>query len=418
MGTSALSALGYLGDSPRVRYQRALAVAAVAVFFTNADLWFFEVGAWPLPPKVFLLAFAALSLPLLGAVGPAVTTLRAPLLWWMSAYLVLSSVAFFLSSQSPVALQTLTDVFTALLFLAALTVIFSDGRTHDAVRRTIAWAVVLAAALNLYDLLQPLTFSPFLGRSAGLYINPNISGSAIVFGMILALDAVPSRLRHAFVLLAGLAVLLTVSRAAILGWVLVVIALLVQRRIRVGRMLLLTGLAVLAVLAALAATGYLELALQAYNAVQGGQLERLDLTNVRFLAGDESTGSRLIVARLALALFAERPFLGHGLAATLEWDYAQPAHNMYLEFLAESGILGLAIFPAALVAALWRAPARLRPLGLVFGLMWLEWGFFSNNVLEERHTLMALALMASLVMAARADAAPPAETTSGADAAP
>src|SRR4029078_9922083 len=69
--------------------------------------------------------------------------------------------------------------------------------TRDAVRWarwSVFVAVCLALAVNGYELFNPKTFSEVMGRSAGLYMNPNQAAAALVAGLALTLGIVPERL--------------------------------------------------------------------------------------------------------------------------------------------------------------------------------------------------------------------------------
>ncbi len=46
-------------------YQRALAVSAVFIFFTNLDLYLYLSGAVSLPPLIWIVAFGITAAPLL-----------------------------------------------------------------------------------------------------------------------------------------------------------------------------------------------------------------------------------------------------------------------------------------------------------------------------------------------------------------
>ena len=60
--------------------------------------------------------------------------------------------------------------------------IFQESSAIKLARKTLVVAVLFAVALNVYELFVPMAFSNVMGRSAGLYINPNIAGEALVLG--------------------------------------------------------------------------------------------------------------------------------------------------------------------------------------------------------------------------------------------
>ncbi|HEY8053931.1 MAG TPA: hypothetical protein VIE42_14140, partial [Steroidobacteraceae bacterium] len=97
----------------------------------------------------------------------------------------------------------------------------------QAARRALAVMVVMCVVLNIWDITHPYTLIPVtsefatVGRAAGLFINPNQAGAALVAGFTLSVGVVPRRWRFVYLATVALGVGLTFSRAAILGLALV-----------------------------------------------------------------------------------------------------------------------------------------------------------------------------------------------------
>ena len=127
-----------------------------------------------------------------------------------------------------------------LAFMVSCIVIF-DG--EDVLRIT-KWLVVLATlgavVLNAYDLAYPGTFSEVAGRGAGLFINPNGAGMAIVVGCLIGLPVLPKYWRELFLVVSSLGVLATFSREAILAQFIVVVGAGIARAVSM-RMLAVGG---------------------------------------------------------------------------------------------------------------------------------------------------------------------------------
>jgi O-antigen ligase len=281
-------------------------------------------------------------------------------------------------------------------------IIFSDERTHRPARIAIAGCVVAAVLLNLYDIFHPLSFSHDIGRAAGLYVNANVSGMAIVLGMILSVGIVTGKKRDGFVVLTGIGVAVTQSRSAALVYLIAVLFLFASRQVSVGRVLglLLLGLSIAA--AVLWLTGRLQ---GLADVITSGEI--LQITRLTSASGSEtqgdfySTQSRLQVAEHAWDIFSRDPVRGGGLGS------AGYTHNMYLMHAADQGILGLFLFPAFALSAVWGARHDSRRMAAVIAITLLIWGFFSHNVLDEMHTLLCAALAASVARASRDESASP-----------
>ena len=397
----------HLPVSAAARWQAVLAVGVIALIYTNAPRVMWDAGVSPFPPYMALGLLAAGAVPLIFRSTVTAAMLRSPLFLWGMAYVAMIGVGFFASSQSEVAVgAVLTAVMTGLT-LALFLVIFADPVAVRSARRALVVATVFAVLVNLYEVLHPGAFSLFLGRSAGFYLNPNIAGSAIIYGLILTVEVLRPGWRPWYAAFTGVGVLATLSRSSILCWVLAVGIFGLAGVIRPSWRTLVLVLGIGAAVVVALPRGALGAAVNLVTAVEGSnQISRLGVQGSQEVLGSASVEARARVAAKAWDLFAEHPLVGNGPGATLEWSTDQSTHNMYLKFLAEDGILGLFIYPLALGAALWRLPRGERPLGLAFGAMWLVFGLFSHNEFEYRHTLVALALVAAITVVARGPAAP------------
>ncbi|MEP6991118.1 MAG: O-antigen ligase family protein [bacterium] len=373
-----------------VRYQRTLAVLTVLVFFSGVTVWSFDTGLSPLAPNRWLALFAAMSLPLMGP-RHFVALARAPLFRWAGAYLAITAAWVLVGDPGDIGVVQAQYRLFAVAFLTFALVVFADPCTHIPARRAMAACVVMNALLNVYDLTHPLAFSRDIGRAAGLYVNANISGAALVLGILLSFGVLRGLARHAFVIVGVVGVLATQSRSAALTLVVALLVLTAGGELRVLR---LAGVALVAIVIGVAGlwlSGQLALLAPLVSSGELLQLTRLTSTSGDASVGDfYSTQSRLEYARAAWTSFTNYPLLGGGIGTS---GYT---HNMYLMHLADHGVLGLFIYPSFVLAAFapFRGPDRrmLAAAALALGV----WGLFSHNALEEMHTLLAAALGASL----------------------
>lgn len=342
--------------------------------------WWSRWGTW-----LTMLAFVGLAIePLLfiGIAAPvAVYRLLQTGQWiwwqWFVAYAVLGVLSQFLVTPPPANLiPTLAEragwwIGTALLgmvIILACQVFFQTVRPQR-----LAWILLLGLLANgLLGLQQYLTG---MERVAGWTVNPNLYGlSAVVLAALVALMG-DDRQRLSAGLLSAAMVFLSGSRAAFLAWG--VLLLLMAQSARWLRAAI--SLAALAILIMLL--------------VQPQWFGRIgtDLTLDHI-----TTLSRLEIWQVALQAFLENPLAGigihqfhayyqHHLPPNALDPYATHAHNLWLQLLAETGILGTLGFGLLWgMVVIWllrqRAWFTLIFVALVFGLNLIDGVFFSARV--------------------------------------
>jgi O-antigen ligase len=386
------------------RYRSLLTILAIAVFFTNLSNYLFQAGLLSMQPYVWIVGYGLLLAPL---AIPAMLTAGLqipPLAVWAYGFGLVSLLWFLGSTGSSIALEELETRLLSLVFLLMMLFAFSTAGAQRLARRAVAVAALFGVAINLFELFNPESFSSVLGRSAGLYVNPNQSGAALVLAMILGLDAIRPHWRPAFMLIVGLGVTTTFSRSAMLTWAIAFVLLCAFDLFRHRRLrgLVGAGLAGMAVVAFVVSP--------AWAAVQG-RLEDEQVLNEDVLGrvssfslgqfDDDSATERADVATLAWEQFSGRPIFGSGTGASIEPPFDVGPHNIYLALMVEHGFLGLLVFPALVAACTWGAAPPDRMLAATFAAALLALGLFSHNLLSERYALIAYALMASIVATGR-----------------
>jgi hypothetical protein len=279
-----------------------------------------------------------------------------------------------------------------------------------AARKAMVVVVLGSVAVNFYDITHPFKLVPpdsefsFVGRAAGLFVNPNQAGAALVLGFALTISLVPPRWRIPYLVAVAAGVTLTLSRAALLGFVLVCIALTGTRAPLSWRQLF----GAVAVGTALAVT--------IWSVVSAEIQERFQIDPAivfeRVLwildpsgRADFSQEERLTLLERGLSLMLGSPFVGNGLGSTELWEMRASTHNVYVQLGADFGVLGAFVLPAIVVAAINGLPGRVREAN-VAGLFLLFWGVFSHNVLTEFYLLVGIAMIAALSRAPLASAGP------------
>ncbi len=272
----------------------------------------------------------------------------------------------------------------ALAFMLSCVLIFEGDNVLDFTKRAVALATLLAIAVNLYEVAYPGTFSAYSRRSAGLYVNPNESGMAIVFGCLIGLTALPKRCRELFLIAAGLGVAATFSREAMLAFLIVVVGASIGKAISCPRLLFM-----IAVGGVVFTTFDIGMSLTDNGVLSEEHVSRLSMT-----VSDSSARDRYRLAKKVLAKFEESPLLGNGFDTAGYWADNQ-SHNLYLSFMADHGIFGILLIPA-LVLSLFRRSWNYYSFGAAF----LLWCLFDHNLFTDSFALITLAIQASELKAA------------------
>jgi O-antigen ligase len=263
--------------------------------------------------------------------------------------------------------------------LLSFLVIFDDAEIIWLAKQCVAVAVLGGVALNLYEVVNPGTFSSVTGRAAGLYVNSNESGIALVFGLLVSLPAIGRKWRELFILLTFMGVAATFSREAVLSLLVLLIGASWAQMLSARRLLLGVGLCVIL----FAVFGVAQMMRQ--NKVLASDT----LSRLSFDSGDASVSDRLRVAERAIEVFEAHPLLGQGFGTASYWTDEQ-THNLYLSFMADYGILGLLVIPAmawSLRRKAWDS--------YTFAVVLLLWCLFDHNLFSDSFALISLAIQAN-----------------------
>lgn len=384
-----------------IYYCKMLAVICVAVFYTYVPGYVAKMpGSEKVAPWLWVVGFIVISLPWLIRQVLRTNILKSPLLIWCFGYAWLTVAWFFLSSQSDMAWQEVRYRFLAIVELLVFLALFTNPDAARLARQTLVVGVLFGVALNIYELFVPMSFSQFIGRSAGLYLHPNLAGEALVLGMIFSVTVLPSWLRGPFILLTGIGILTTFSRGSILAWVIAVTGFIFQGRISLKDMFLSISMSLLlVVLVLLPRWDQLLTTLERSGVINKNVEERMEwLTNPSGVS-DSSSLDRQQLARRAWEKVADRPYLGSGTGSSRE--AFTEAHNQYLAFMQDHGFLGAAVLPLLVLAVGWGVRGESRGMAMVFGCTAMELSLFTHNFLNEEYSLMLFALMAAMTLTSR-----------------
>jgi len=380
----------------RLGYGALLAVAATAAFFSNVSLYLFESKLTEVPPLWWMGAVAVLALPLAVPYGHSLLVPTAGIIWWALGYLLVSLCWFAFFPTTADGVQEMRNRLLSVGLIALMWLIVQQRGALAAARWTILGGTLFAAGMNLFEFVFPGTYSTTIGRAAGLYMNPNVSGAALVLGMLVSADLLRPWWRIVLVAIVGLAVMATFSRAAIAAWLLVSLTLMAAPLRAMGAIRALATVA-----AAVAATGVaLGYVFEEEDAARTALRAQVLVDRLGVISGGEkadlSANERRDLVEAALESVAGHPWAGSGLGANKFSSRESGSHNLYLDHAAQHGIAGVLLLPAlalALVAGT-RGSARANAMRVAFFL--LLWALFSHNVLEEFYLLTALVIQAAV----------------------
>ncbi|MCY7368815.1 MAG: O-antigen ligase family protein [Chamaesiphon sp.] len=378
------------------KYQYLLSIVATFLFYSNLPDYLYAAPIIPIPPLVWIGLITVLSFPFLKKAA----NIPKPLLAWMVFYLLISLLSLLTVSGDEISFTDFRAKVLSVLFIVLMYVLFQQ-KSLIHVKYTILAVVVMSVINNMLELFSPRLFSELnVGRPAGFYIDPNQAGCALVLGMLLGITAIKKPYRWIVIVVAGVGIMATFSRGAIIGWLFCTIIMISGRVLSDQRRKIIVP-AILLVLF-LASINPLRLLSDYFKGDPSGAnwdiMYRLEeFQNPSGIGKEDSAVSRQGVVAGAMVLFSQRPFWGNGLASTRKWMVADiSTHNMYLYYMADNGILGILFLPGAVFAVVYRNKGEQSTILVCFAVFVSLWGLFSHEVLAERYTLSSFAILAAM----------------------
>jgi hypothetical protein len=388
-----------------------LAVVLVCIYLNFAV--YAQVLKQSLLPKYFYFGFMFLLLPMLLPRAKAISAyLVSPFVLWALALLLLNLMHLLSDGegmQSRLNQMLLTRIQTVIMVIM-LGYVFS--LVHASLYRwTFVFLAVLVPCIVITDFLFPGvvysvdTVGSVVGRAAGTFINPNGACDGMLLIFLLACPVTPKRYRTPLLLLCGIGILLTFSRAGMMAWSLLWLYLLAYRRVSaVG------ALMVLALIVTPLAMGSLASYLNTRTELSAG-ISNLE-QRLTFLSGkrmdDDSAQERLMVAEAGWKRFLSNPLTGIGAGATnvgftTTWPYEVSTHNELMILAAEYGLAGIILW-GWLGVMLWRGNYfQDRVMQRAGVLLFLVMTSFTHNMLEFPYWLLTFALLSQRTMQAQSE---------------
>ncbi len=378
------------------QYQYLLSIAATFLFFSNLPDYLYAAPIIPVPPLVWIGLLAVMSLPFIKKAA----NIPKPLLVWMGFYLIISMLSLMTVSGDELSFTDFRAKALSVIFMLLMYVLYQQKSVRH-IRYTMIVVVGISVMNNMLELLSPRMFSELnVGRPAGFYIDPNQAGCAILLAMLLSITIIKKQYRWMSILVAGIGIMATFSRGAILGWALCTLIMIFGRILSDQRRKIIVPAVILILF--LVSINPLRLLSDYFKGDPTGAnwdiVNRLEeFQNPTETAKEDSAASRQAVAAGAMVLFSNHPFWGNGLASTRKWMVADiSTHNMYLYYMADHGILGILFLPGAIFAVVYRNKGENATILVCFAVFITLWGLFSHEVLAERYTLASFAFLAAM----------------------
>lgn len=357
------------------------------VMLLNLDQFGAASGLGP-QPKYWAVGIFVVSLVMLLPNLRGHKLMHSPLTWWTAGYFVCSAAWILRAQDREAAMFGLSMVVTTGLYAWTALLTYPLIETNARLWGITLWlALLVAVASVLLEYFVPSIFlfsdagRGIFGRAAGLYLNPNIAAQTIlmILACLLMRNAAWASLSAALVALPAL--LLTFSRAGMVGWLVLIMVAAVR-----GHLPRLALVAIMGTGAAIIVAGptLLEAASAWIAPENRNSLDRLAWILGQGGLADYAATEREWVAGFAWDEFLASPLFGHGLGYMWVWSAGIGSHNMILRHIVEYGVLGFLIFPLFLCCSIWSANAKkvrseIWPVAAIVFML----GFFSHNLLEQ-----------------------------------
>ena len=369
----------------------------ILIYFSYAYLYLWQVGIVTVKPLYWFLTSLGLGFFLLLVKGKLKLQNHASryLVVWAIFLILAYAMAYVISTKPEAARESMVAMGESALMLILFVYLLQERAVAKAATVAVLVVVIVSVILNFYDFLNPMEgrFTKNLGRAAGMYVNANLSGSMLVFGMALTVWLLPKRIRFLYCVFVALGVLITFSRSSILMWVVAMLTLSWLNAFHLKKIpsLMGMGMIVLALGITLMAGAWLNL-----FKVTGTDAKLSDDATNRisrsfFEQEDSSARSRVYIAKHALQMYLQAPVFGHGLGVSGKGHKAASVHNMYLLLALQLGVFGLLLM-FTLLYILWSANTDSSRLILIlYGFA----GLFGHNYFEQPAVMLVVALAIS-----------------------
>lgn len=362
----------------------------VIFFLLNIDQYLYAVvGGFA--PKFWIIGALIGTLFLFASRLGSFDFLKNPVLWWAMWYLFISLFWCIISADLDRAVEGLMLVITTFIFSFICLLIYPVIDKNSLMWGGVLWFALLVAVIaNCWEYFLPL-LNPFYifdksiaGRSAGFYLNANISAQAILM-ISLCILARGNLVESVVAIIAALVgVFFTFSRGGMLVFFFIAILFFYRKKFAHWVFLVVISLCFLYFIADDLIFDSIFSILDIDNA---NALQRAEFIFGRGSLGEFSDQSRSEVFWVALDQFVSAPFAGNGLGYMSSLSVG--THNLLLRHLIEYGMFGFFVFSLFFICSL-------KAVSIGIDKVWVKYSvavvfvlsMFSHNMLEQPSFLL------------------------------
>ncbi|MDE2236097.1 MAG: O-antigen ligase family protein [Gammaproteobacteria bacterium] len=392
--------------------KRALLIFALVFFYCDLAIYLSLAISARLEPQYWLGLLMLLTI-IWSVATPRLrySFFNTPLFIWCVLFIGINLASYFLISASHIE-QFKGRIRDAALLLTLLSLFIMLADQLIYLRKFILLAVVCGVIINIIsifhcDYLIPAQYGDAC-RSAGLYINPNDSAIALLFGMIFSIGTIPKAWRIVFAFCVMIGVVVTFSREAIAGWLAITFMFCILGVIEWRKLLLWLAVSTVSTVLLLVVaikTGILNAAAVSSYTVQ---LRRL-VWFVHGLRSGASVDIRLKLLAKGWEMFLKHPWIGNGIGSTDHWNLPYSTHNIYLYYMDDFGLAGLLLFPMLVWSVVYGSRGAARTIGWCMAVFLLLIGLFNHDLVHSYYSLFSLALMAAMTRSSQHASVPSAD---------
>jgi O-antigen ligase len=407
-----------------VRYHTLLMVIALGAMYANLPVYLYVLDTRLLPKFIYFGIFAFIA-PLMIIRWQALCDyLVSPFALWalLLFFLNMIHLAGFPASadvsgtafmdihaearRSLIATRAQYILFA--LFLGFVAYI-SPTRMYLRIMFVMMAVVPCAVIVDFADpgLLYPVDLTgAVLGRAAAMFINPNLAGEAILHIVVLGFAVLARRYRMPLFLLAGVAILTTFSRAAIIAWM-VLLALFIYKRTLPKSAVVSLAIALAILLVFIGSFETYISSREEFEDAATNILSRLNFFS-SFTFDDDSSEERAGVIQAGWELFLQNPLFGSGAGATHFWRHRGSTHNQLLLLAAEYGALGILLWGWMLIMLCKSSFFSDRGLRYAMAFLFAFMSLFTHQMLDAAsYWLATFALVCAMPGSAPTGPLPP-----------
>jgi O-antigen ligase len=343
-----------------VRYHTLLMAVALGAMYANLPVYLYVLDTRLLPKFIYFGIFAFIA-PLMAIRWQALGDyLVSPFALWALLLFSLNMIhlagfpasadvggAAFMDMHAEARRSLITTRAQYILFALFLGFVayISPARMYLRIMFVLMAVVPCAVIVDFANpgLLYPVDVTgAVLGRAAAMFINPNLAGEAILHIVVLGFAVLDRRYRMPLFLLAGIAILTTFSRAAIIAWM-VLLGLFIYKRTLPKSAVISLSIAIGILLVFIGSFESYISSREEFEDAATNILSRLNFFS-SFTFDDDSSEERAGVIQAGWELFLQNPLFGSGAGATHFWRHRGSTHNQLLLLAAEYGVMGILLW--------------------------------------------------------------------------